>query len=221
MRAALYARLSKDEEGDLDAQLDRLAVWAQALGHEVVGTWTDRASGADPVRPGFVRLMEAARKREVDVILVVRLDRIMRSLLNLLSTVTSLDAWGVGLKVLDQPIDTEGPMGRFMLQVLGAVAEFERELIRERTRDGVARARASGKVLGRPRAVIPEPLMGTLVALRADGWSYNRIYQWYLRWARDRKVKALSDYTIRTRIQARERNGLPEDRRSEEAETGA
>ena len=110
------------------------------------------ASGRKSRRPALDELRAAARRREFDALAVVRLDRLARSLQDLLAFVAELDALGVRLVVLDGPgaMDTATPQGKLMLSVLGAMAEFEAALIRERTLAGLRAARARGATFGRP-----------------------------------------------------------------------
>ncbi len=150
-KVALYARVSKDDNIQTNEnQLIRLREAAAARSHEVVAEYTDRRSGADPNRPGLDAMMADARRGHYDLIMIVRLDRIARSMVNLAALIEDLNAANVGITCLDQAIDTSTASGRLVTQVLGAVAEFERELIRDRTNDGLRRARAEGKTLGRP-----------------------------------------------------------------------
>jgi DNA invertase Pin-like site-specific DNA recombinase len=135
-----YARVSTSGQ-DHDPQLDRLT----AAGCDRI--YTDTASGALASRPEWDRCRDQLRAG--DVLVIVRLDRIGRSLRNLLEVVASLEHRGIGLCVLDQQIDTTTPAGKFMFHVLAALSEFERDLIRERTRDGLAAARARGRNGGR------------------------------------------------------------------------
>ena len=171
MRAALYARVSTPasskrstrdgdrERQDPEVQLLKLRAYAQARGWEVIGEYVDRKSGADPNRPALRDLEADIDKGRVDVVLVVRLDRIMRSTANFVQFLTMLeeDASGrprrrpVALVATDQNLDTSTPAGRLMRTIIMAVAEYERDIIRERINDGLDKARADGKQLGRRR----------------------------------------------------------------------
>ena len=111
----------------------------------------ERASGGDASRPVLANLFD--RLAAGDTLVVVRLDRLGRSLLHLLETITALQARGVHFRSLGDPGDTASPQGRFTLQILGAMAEFERALIRERTMSGLAAARAEGRMGGNPGLV--------------------------------------------------------------------
>ena len=116
--------------------------------------------------------MTAVRRREVGVVACAKLDRLARSLRQLVDVAAELDARGVDLVVLDQRLDTGTPGGRLTFHVLGAVAEFERDLIAERTRAGIAAARRRGKRIGRPRSHVPE---GRARELHAAGVSVSKI----------------------------------------------
>jgi len=154
MKVALYARVStSDESQDPETQLRRLRERAKLAGWEVVGEYIDHKSGKDAHRPELQRLLKDCRERKINLILIIRLDRMMRSVKNLLSVLEDLERWNVALECVDQPIETRSAMGRMMITILGAVAEFERELISERVKDGMARAKAEGKHVGRPRKV--------------------------------------------------------------------
>ncbi len=136
-----YARVSTVDQ-KLDLQLDAL----RAAGCERLGT--DVASGASTVRTG---LDEACRYlRPGDTLVVWKLDRLGRSLPHLIETIKALDARGVGFRSLHEHLDTTTPGGKLIFHIFGALAEFERDLIRERTNAGLAAARARGRVGGRP-----------------------------------------------------------------------
>lgn len=152
MKVALYARVSTDDKGqDPESQLFKLRRMAEARGYEIVGQYVDHKSGKDANRPEFQRLLKDARAHQFDIIMITKLDRMMRSVKNLLSVLEDLERWKIALECVDQPIETGSAMGKMMLTILGAVAEFERELIRERVKDGIARSRKEGTAHGRPR----------------------------------------------------------------------
>jgi len=144
-----YARVSTVEQ-KADLQTDGL----KAAG--CVRVWTDKASGALDHRPQLDRVLDHLRPG--DTLVVWRLDRLGRSLPHLIAAVTDLAARKVGFRSLTEGIDTTTPAGRLIFHVFGALAEFERELIRERTTAGLAAARARGRIGGRPRAMTPDKL---------------------------------------------------------------
>ena len=150
---ALYARVSTLHGQDVGLQLDELRQVAGQRGWDVVGEFCDEGvSGAKTDRPELDRMLEQAREGRFDLVAIWKLDRLARSVVHLLHVADSLNAWGVGLvSVRDAHVDTTTPAGRFTLQILGAVAELERSLIRERVIAGVRRAQAAGKHCGRPR----------------------------------------------------------------------
>jgi DNA invertase Pin-like site-specific DNA recombinase len=150
LRAAVYARVSTTEQTP-ENQLRPLRAFTAARGWEATEHVDHGVSGAKESRPALDALLKAARRRQVDCVVVTKLDRLARSVRHLLSLAKELEALGVALVVLDQAIDTTTPSGRLLFTMLGAVAEFERDLIRDRVVAGMRRARAQGKHLGRPR----------------------------------------------------------------------
>lgn len=150
MRVAIYARVSTGVQ-EADNQVDRLRQWAAVKGYDLVGVFVDVASGAQMHRPALDDMLIAARRGDFDIIAAVKIDRLARSMINLQRVVESIDAANVRLVMLDQDIDTQTASGRLMFNLLGSFAEFERELIRERTMDGLARAKKAGHVGGRRR----------------------------------------------------------------------
>lgn len=153
-KVAIYARVSRNEQ-NLDNQL--LVIKRLIDAHpdwEVIETYTDKASGANQSRPGLDRMMEDARKHMFNLIIATKIDRMARSVVNLSKICTTLDGLGIGLKFAEQDIDTTTPEGRMLRTVLAAIAEFELELIHSRVVDGMERARAEGKVIGRPASVL-------------------------------------------------------------------
>jgi len=155
-RIALYARVSTNDQRP-EIQLHALRAYAKARGLEVAEEYVDHGvSGAKARRPALDRMVVAARRREFDLLACTKLDRVARSVNHLTTLVAELEALGVGLVVLDQSIDTSTPSGRLLFHTLAAIAEFERDLIRERVTAGMQAAKRRGKSLGRPRALTPQ-----------------------------------------------------------------
>ena len=152
-RAAIYTRVSTDRQ-TLENQRQALQGTAERRGWEVVAVYTDAGiSGAKgrAERPGLDDMLKAASKGGFDVVMAWSIDRLGRSLIDLLGTIQHLEACRVDLYFDQQSIDTTTPTGRLMFQICGAFAEFERSMIRQRINAGLSRARAEGKRLGRPR----------------------------------------------------------------------
>jgi DNA invertase Pin-like site-specific DNA recombinase len=157
-----YARVSTDDQTPLP-QSQALKSAGCAEIHE------EQASGGNRARPVLARVLERVAKG--DTLVVVRIDRLARSLSHLLEVIERLEAKGAFFRSIEDPIDTASPQGKFTLQVLGAAAEFERVLIRERTKAGLASARTKGRVGGNPglRAKDPAALRKVRLA-RQDGY---------------------------------------------------
>ena len=152
-RVALYARVSTLDQRP-EIQIEPLRAYAAARGLEVAEVYVDHGvSGSKTRRPALDRLMSDARRRHFDMLACVKLDRLARSVHHLTTLGQDLAALGVDLVVLDQAIDTSTPSGKLLFHVLGSIAEFERDLIRERTRAGMAAAERRGARIGRPRAI--------------------------------------------------------------------
>jgi DNA invertase Pin-like site-specific DNA recombinase len=152
-RAAIYIRVSTDRQ-TLENQRKALEGVAERRGWEIVAVYTDAGiSGAKgrADRPGLDDMLNAAIKGGFDVVMAWSIDRLGRSLIDLLGTIQHLEACGVDLYLDQQSIDTTTPAGRLMFQICGAFAEFERSMIRQRINAGLSRAKAQGKRLGRPR----------------------------------------------------------------------
>ncbi len=152
MRVALYARVSTQDQQTLPLQVTALREYAQRRGWTLVRVVEEVASGA-MARPKRDELVKAATRRQIDVVLVWRLDRWGRSLPDLINTLQELSALDVGFVSITEALDLTTPAGRAMAAMLAVFAEFEREILRERVRAGIAQARASGKPLGRPQTV--------------------------------------------------------------------
>lgn len=149
LRAGLYARVSTSDQQTLPMQMKALREYAARRGWAITLHVRDVGSGAVE-RKARERLIEAARRREIDVVLVWRLDRWGRSVTDLLATMQELEHLGVGFVSLTEALDLTTPAGRAMAGLLAIFAEFEREILRERTRAGLVQARLNGKQLGRP-----------------------------------------------------------------------
>ena len=147
--AELYARVSTNDQQTIPLQIRALREYAGRRGWAIVLQVKEVGSGASQ-RQLREKLLEAARRREIDVVLVWRLDRWGRSVADLLATLQELAHLGVGFVSLTEALDLTTPAGRAMAALLAVFAEFEREILRERVRAGLAHARQNGKRLGRP-----------------------------------------------------------------------
>src|SRR5215475_1610695 len=149
LRAGLYARVSTSDQQTLAMQNRAMREYAARRGWAVAMQIREVNSGAVR-REAREKVLEAARRREIDLVLVWRLDRWGRSVTDLLATLQELEHLGVGFVSLTEALDLTTPAGRAMAGLLAIFAEFEREVLRERTRAGLAHARQNGKRLGRP-----------------------------------------------------------------------
>ncbi len=148
-RVGLYARVSTNDQQTLAMQNRAMREYAARRGWTVAMQIREVNSGAAK-REAREKLLEAARRREIDVVLVWRLDRWGRSVTDLLTTLQELEHLGVGFVSLTEALDLTTPAGRAMAAMLAVFAAFEREVLQERTRAGLAHARQNGKQLGRP-----------------------------------------------------------------------
>jgi DNA invertase Pin-like site-specific DNA recombinase len=156
MRAAIYARVSTVDQHE-ENQLAELRKYVEARGWELVREYVDKGvSGTKESRPALVQLLRDAKRRRLDVVVCWRLDRLGRNLKHLITLLDELQALGVGFVSLAEGIDATTPAGKLQMHILGAIAEFERGRIVERVLAGLARARAAGTRLGRPRVVVPQ-----------------------------------------------------------------
>jgi len=172
-KIALYTRVSRhDKDQNPENQLIKLREFSNNHNWLVYKEYTDTASGAQPSRPSLDKMLSEARARRFDAILIVRIDRLGRSVRNLHNLLAELQHYGIDLICTDQDIDTSSPSGKLLFTILGAVSELELELIRERTKDGLARAVAEGKRLGRPPFSVNTD---KILKLRAEGLSLRQI----------------------------------------------
>ncbi len=172
MRVGLYARVSTADQQTLPMQLEAMRRYVEHRGWKVTVEIEDIGSGASE-RPKRELLLKAARRREVDAILVWRLDRWGRSLLDLVVSLKELSELGVGFVSITEALDLTTPTGRAMAGLLAVFAEFEREILRERVKAGIAQARRRGARHGRPSTTAPQA--DQILALYAEGKSKSQI----------------------------------------------
>jgi len=173
MRVAIYARVSTLNGQDPHMQTRELKEYCQRRGWPIEGEYVDLGvSGAKDSRPELNRLMSDAKRRRFDSILVWKLDRFGRSLRHLVNAIAELESIGVTFVSLTDNLDLSTPSGRLMFQVIAAMGEFERELIRERVRSGMRNAKEKGKSIGRPRSIVDSC---EIERLRNSGASWRAI----------------------------------------------
>src|SRR5215475_5994843 len=164
-RAALYMRVSTKGHGQTtETQALALRDYAAHRGFQVIDEYRDEGiSGSKDSRPALDRLMKDARARKFEVVIVARFDRFARSVSHLLRALEEFSHLGIDFVSLSESIDTSTPMGKMIFTVLGAVAELERNLIKERVHMGISRARKEGKRLGRPNRLFDRQKAETIL----------------------------------------------------------
>lgn len=177
MKVALYMRVSTVDQ-HCEVQARELRDYCDRRGWTIVQEYKDEGiSGSGrKKRPAFESMMAAAQLHKFDAIAVWKLDRFGRSVMHLTSELSRLRSYGVRFLAVSQNIDTDSsnPAAGLLLNVMAAMAEFERELLIERTKSGIAHARAQGKTIGRPRRVFRRD---EVLRLHQEGWSYRKIAQ--------------------------------------------
>jgi|SRR5437899_3329065 len=173
-RVAIYARVSTTNHGqDAGMQTREMGQFAEARGWQLADEYIDNGvSGSTDSRPELNRLMADAKRRRFDVVLVWKLDRFGRSLRHLVNALAEFESLGIAFVSLSDNLDLSTASGRLMFNIIGAMAEFERELIRERVKAGMKNARAKGTRIGRPRANVDA---AQIARLRASGASLRTI----------------------------------------------
>jgi DNA invertase Pin-like site-specific DNA recombinase len=169
--AALYARVSTLDQ-NCEVQLEELRRFAGKRFARYCEYTDAGVSGTQRHRPQLDALMRDARKRLFDVVLVWKFDRFARSLKHLIESLDEFNALGIDFISLTEGVDTTTPAGQLLFHIVGAVAQFERDLIAERVRAGMAHARAMGKRIGRPRAIVD---VEAVSKLREEGRSLREI----------------------------------------------
>ena len=169
MKVAIYSRVSTHDQ-DEQLQVPRLRDFCNRLGYEIYKEYSDVASGKNANRPGWKALQSDARRREFEAVVVVKLDRIMRSLVQLLDVLHDFEARRISIITLDQgTIDMSSANSRLQISIIAMVAEWEREIIGERTKEALRAKKARGEVLGRAPAKF-NVRMAALLRLDGRTW---------------------------------------------------
>ena len=177
MRAVLYARVSTTDKQDPEMQLADLREYASRRGWELCGTFVDRTSGSHESRPALDEVMSLCQQRKADVVIVWKLDRLGRSLKHLVNILAEWETLGIAFISLRDNLDLTTPSGKLMFHVIGAMAEFERALIQERVKAGLAQAKREGRRGGRPKRVWRPKTERRVKQLRTEGKSWQHISQ--------------------------------------------
>lgn len=176
-RAAIYCRVSTADQS-CERQVDELTAFAERGGYEILGIFKETASGASANRLARNRIIDLAQARQIDVILVTELSRWGRSTQDLLDTLNKLAGWKVSVVAMSgMAFELDTPHGRMMATLLAGIAQFERDLLSERVKSGLAAAKARGKKLGRQSGQRPksDKLTPKVVQACLDGKSYRWI----------------------------------------------
>jgi DNA invertase Pin-like site-specific DNA recombinase len=188
MRVGIYARVSTKDQS-CEMQMRDLRVYCAARGFTIIREYIDIGqSGAKDSRPQLNELMADARKRKFDSILVWRFDRFARSTKHLLLALEEFRSLGIQFISYQENIDTSSPLGQALFTIVSAVAQLERDLIRERVSAGIRNARLNGKKLGRPRV---KANLEEILQLKAEGHSLRKIAA----------KLGIGDGTVRDRLQ--------------------
>ncbi len=172
MRIGIYARVSTKDQS-CEMQLRDLRAYCAARSFDAVAEYVDVGqSGAKDSRPELNRLMDDARKRKLDAVLVWKFDRFARSTKHLLTALEEFRSAGIQFISYQENMDTGSPLGQALFTIVAAVAQLERDLIRERVSAGIRNARAAGKQLGRPVRIVDRE---QILRLRAEGASVREI----------------------------------------------
>lgn len=173
MRIATYSRVSTTHHSQKpEVQVHELRRYCEARGWTIEHELVDHGySGSSDHRPSLRQLISLVQERKVDVVVVVKMDRLFRSLKHLVTTLEEWQSLGVQFVAVKDNIDYTTPAGRLLAQILGSLAEFEKSLLIERTMLGLEHAKRSGKKLGRPKTAD----FDKIIELRQQGYSYTQI----------------------------------------------
>jgi len=188
---AIYARVSTDRQST-ESQINALREFVEKRSWKLFREYIDTGfTGSNMKRPAFNEMITDAKRRSFDVLLVYKLDRLSRSLKDLIATLDDLQSLGIDFVSYDNGLDTTTPTGRLLFHVVGAVAEFEKEIIRERVIAGLHNARSKGKRLGRPP--VPDFRINEAKEMRNQGLSFRKIG----------KVLGVNESTVRERLKVK------------------
>lgn len=172
-KVAIYARVSTSNKGqDLDTQLLPLQRYCKERDREITEIYTDIMSGSKESRPSLNQLLDDAQAHKFDTVIVFRFDRISRSTKQLIDLLERFRKLNISFISINENIDTTTPAGSMMFTIIAAFAKFERDIISERVRFGIEKAKANGKQIGRPSKQIDSDY---LVSLRQQWMSYRKI----------------------------------------------
>ena len=173
MRVSLYARVSTDDKGqDPETQMDIIRDIAKRRGYEIEGEYIDFASGKDANRPQWKVIMTKVENNEIDGVMALRLDRVMRSVKHLCSTIEMMEKHDVRLIFSDMEFDPKNPNSALTINILSSIAEWERQIIGQRTREGLNHRKNNGATLGREKRDIP---IHRIALMRINGLGWKTI----------------------------------------------
>ena len=175
-RVALYDQVSTAEKGqDPETQRQQLREYTQVRGWQIIAEYVDHASGTTEERSQYKAMLDAAKMRKIDVVLVWRYDRFAQSMQALVNALKEFQTLGVDFISYQENIDTTIPTGELEFHVMASLAQFESSLISQRVKAGMARAKAQGKHVARPP--LPVALQNRILELRGQGLSISKISQ--------------------------------------------
>ncbi len=173
MKTAIYGRISTTDKGqDIDTQLIPLKEYVKRRGWDIYNIYVDEMSGSKESRPSLNELMKDAHKKKFDVVLCFRFDRFARSTKQLINALDTFNSLGIDFVSYQEAIDTTTPAGQMMFTMIAGFATFERQIIQERVKAGLIKAKAKGKRLGRPKSNVD---IEKIKELKAQGCSIRKI----------------------------------------------
>ena len=167
MKVALYARVSTKDQNN-ENQMNKLNEYATGKGYTIHDHYQDTVSGANKNRPELDRMVADAKRRKFERVVAVKIDRLGRSVVHLCEFFELMESYNIAVEITDQPIDTSSSMGRLIRNILSSIAEFERELISERTIAGLERTVRNGTKLGRKVRTLSDYQREKILNIKAE-----------------------------------------------------